>query len=178
MQGRLSSYIARERDKPAAAAAKEDEMGALEKLEELGLCLPDPPAPAGAYTRAVRAGDLVFVSGQLPMADGVLTCSGAVGGDDDPTADDGYAAARLCALNALGVLAAEGHDLDRVRIVRMTGFVCSAPGFTGQAQVVNGASELMATVLGDAGVHARAAVGVSSLPLDAAVELEVIAVVG
>ena len=156
-------------------------MGALEKLEELGLCLPDPPAPAGAYTRAVRAGDLVFVSGQLPMADGVMTCSGAVGGDDDddPTADDGYAAARLCALNALGVLAAEGHDLDRVRIVRMTGFVCSAKGFTGQAQVVNGASELMATVLGDdAGVHARVAVGVSSLPLDAAVELEVIAVVG
>ena len=144
-------------------------MGALEKLEELGLCLPDPPAPAGAYIRAVRAGDLVFVSGQLPMADGVITCSGAVGGDDAPTAD---------ALNALGVLAAEGHDLDGVRIVRMTGFVCSAPGFTGQAQVVNGASELMATVLGDAGVHARVAVGVSSLPLDAAVELEVIAVVG
>jgi enamine deaminase RidA (YjgF/YER057c/UK114 family) len=156
-------------------------MGALERLEQLGLDLPEPPVPAGAYTRAVRAGDLVFVSGQLPLADGVMTCVGAVGGGDDTagaTADEGYAAARLCALNALGVLAAEGHDLDRVRIVRMTGFVCSAPGFTGQAQVVNGASELMAAVLGDAGVHARVAVGVSSLPLDAAVELEVIAVVG
>ena len=156
-------------------------MGALERLEELGLDLPEPPVPAGAYTRAVRTGDLVFVSGQLPLADGVMTCVGAVGGGDDTagaTADEGYAAARLCALNALGVLAAEGHDLDRVRIVRMTGFVCSAPGFTGQAQVVNGASELMAAVLGDAGVHARVAVGVNSLPLDAAVELEVIAVVG
>lgn len=156
-------------------------MGALERLEQLGLDLPEPPVPAGAYTRAVRAGDLVFVSGQLPLADGVMTCVGAVGGGDDTagaTADEGYAAARLCALNALGVLAAEGHDLDRVRIVRMTGFVCSAPGFTGQAQVVNGASELMAAVLGDAGVHARVAVGVNSLPLDAAVELEVIAVVG
>jgi enamine deaminase RidA (YjgF/YER057c/UK114 family) len=156
-------------------------MGALERLEELGLDLPEPPVPAGAYTRAVRTGDLVFVSGQLPLADGVMTCVGAVGSGDDTasaTTDEGYAAARLCALNALGVLAAEGHDLDRVRIVRMTGFVCSAPGFTGQAQVVNGASELMAAVLGDAGVHARVAVGVSSLPLDAAVELEVIAVVG
>jgi enamine deaminase RidA (YjgF/YER057c/UK114 family) len=156
-------------------------MGALERLEQLGLDLPEPPVPAGAYTRAVRAGDLVFVSGQLPLADGVMTCVGAVGSGDDTagaTTDEGYAAARLCALNALGVLAAEGHDLDRVRIVRMTGFVCSAPGFTGQAQVVNGASELMAAVLGDAGVHARVAVGVSSLPLDAAVELEVIAVVG
>ena len=156
-------------------------MGALERLEELGLNLPEPPAPAGAYTRAVRAGDLVFVSGQLPLADGVMTCVGAVGGDNGDagvSTDDGYAAARLCALNALGVLAAEGHDLDQVRIVRMSGFVCSAPGFTGQAQVVNGASELMAAVLGDAGVHARVAVGVNSLPLDATVELEVIAVVG
>lgn len=143
-------------------------------LEQLGLALPQPPAPAGAYTRAVRAGGLVFVSGQLPIRNGAVAHAGVVGDGAHPV-DEGYAAARLCALNALGVLAAEGVDLDRVRIVRMTGYVASAPGFTGQAQVVNGASELMAKVLGQAGVHARVAVGVSALPLNAAVELEVIA---
>jgi enamine deaminase RidA (YjgF/YER057c/UK114 family) len=148
--------------------------GALERLTELGLELPEPPAPAGAYTRAVRTGNLVFVAGQLPLTGGVMAHTGPVG-DAGETLEAGYAAARLCALNALGVLAAEGHDLNTVRIVRMTGFVCSLPGFTGQAQVVNGASELMAAVLGDAGVHARVAVGVNSLPLDATVELEVIA---
>ena len=149
-------------------------MGAQEKLTELGLDLPEPPAPAGAYTRAVRTGKLVFVAGQLPLAGGAMAHTGPVG-ETGLTTEEGYAAARLCALNALGVLAAEGLDLDAVRIVRMTGYVCSVPGFTGQAQVVNGASELMAAVLGDAGVHARVAVGVNSLPLDATVELEVIA---
>jgi enamine deaminase RidA (YjgF/YER057c/UK114 family) len=147
-------------------------MGARDRLIDLGLDLPEPPAPAGSYTRAVRTGDLVFVAGQLPLADGQMVSTGAI---DDTSLDAGAAAARQCALNALGVLAAEGHDLDRVRIVRMSGFVCSAPGFSGQAQVVNGASDLMASVLGDAGVHARVAVGVSALPLDASVELEVIA---
>jgi enamine deaminase RidA (YjgF/YER057c/UK114 family) len=147
-------------------------MGARDRLIDLGLDLPEPPAPAGSYTRAVRTGDLVFVAGQLPLADGQMVSTGAI---DDTSLDAGAAAARQCALNALGVLAAEGHDLDRVRIVRMSGFVCSAPGFSGQAQVVNGASDLMAAVLGDAGVHARVAVGVSALPLDASVELEVIA---
>lgn len=147
-------------------------MGARDRLTDLGLDLPEPPAPAGSYTRAVRTGDLVFVAGQLPLADGEMVSTGAI---DDTSVDAGAAAARQCALNALGVLAAEGHDLDRVRIVRMSGFVCSAPGFSGQAQVVNGASDLMAAVLGDAGVHARVAVGVSALPLDASVELEVIA---
>ncbi len=149
-------------------------MGALGKLQELGLELPQPPPPAGAYTRAVRSGNLVFISGQLPLADGAMLCEGSIG-QQGASEKEGYAAARQCALNALGVLAAEGHDLDRLRIVRMTGYVCSATGFTGQAQIVNGASELMAAVLGDAGVHARVAVGVSSLPLNAAVELEVIA---
>ena len=149
-------------------------MGALEKLTALGLALPEPPAPAGAYTRAVRTGSLVFVAGQLPMAGGAMVHTGPVG-DGAATTEEGYAAARLCALNALGVLAAEGYDLDGVRIVRMTGYVHSAPGFAAQAQVVNGASELMAAVLGDAGIHARVAIGVHSLPLNATVELEVIA---
>ncbi len=152
-------------------------MGARERLKELGLDLPEPPAPAGAYTRAVRSGNLVFVSGQLPLADGTMRYLGPVG-EGGMSVEEGYAAARLCALNALGVLAAEGLELDEIRIVRMTGFVCSVPGFAAQAQVVNSASELMAAVLGEAGVHARVAVGASSLPLDAAVELEVIAEAG
>lgn len=148
-----------------------------QRLMDLGLTLPLPPAPAGAYTRAVRAAGLVFVSGQLPITDGAVTFEGPVG-DGGQGLEAGQAAARLCALNALGVLAAEGVDLDRVRIVRMTGYVASAAGFSGQAQVVNGASELMADVLGAAGVHARVAVGVTALPLGATVELEVIADAG
>jgi enamine deaminase RidA (YjgF/YER057c/UK114 family) len=149
-------------------------MGAIDNLQAAGLALPAPPAPAGAYTRAVRVGDLVFVAGQLPLVDGQLAGEGVIG-EGGLSVEAGYAAAQRCALNALGVLAADGCDLDRVRIVRMTGYVASAAGFTGQAQVVNGASELMAQVLGEAGVHARIAVGVSALPLNAAVELEVIA---
>lgn len=152
-------------------------MGAQEQLQQLGLSLPEPPAPAGAYTRAVQTGNLVFVAGQLPLADGAMVCTGAVG-EGAASIDAGYEAARQCAVNALGVLVAEGHDLDNLRIIRMTGYVHSAPGFSAQAQVVNGASELMAAVLGDAGVHARVAVGVASLPLEASVELEVIAEVG
>ncbi len=99
--------------------------------------------------------------------------AGAVGRDLDEK--EGYAAAQLCALNALSILKAETQDLEKVRIVRLSGFVCSTAEFTGQAQVINGASELMANVLGDRGVHARLAVGVKALPLGAAVELEVIA---
>ena len=148
-------------------------MSALERLESLGLKLPEPPVPAGAYTRAVRSGNLLFVSGQLPLAGGKITYSGAVG--SELSVDEGYDACRLCALNALSVLEADGGSLDAVHIVRMTGYVCSAAGFTEQAQVVNGASELMSTVLGERGVHARIAVGVTALPLGAAVELEVIA---
>ena len=148
---------------------------ALRRLEEMELTLPVPPAPAGSYRRASQAAGLVFVSGQLPIVDGRLTHQGAVGDGGLPV-EAGREAARQCALNALGVLSAEGCDLDRVRIVRMTGYVASAGGFAGQAQVVDGASELMAEVLGEAGVHARVAVGVAGLPLGAAVELEVIAV--
>jgi enamine deaminase RidA (YjgF/YER057c/UK114 family) len=121
----------------------------------------------------VRAGDLLFVAGQLPVAEGEVVYGGKVGAD--LSADEGYQASRLCALNALSILEAE-VGLDHVaRIARLTGYVCSAPGFTAQPAVVNGASELMAEVFGERGVHARLAVGVMELPLGAAVELEVIA---
>ena len=152
-------------------------MSARERLEPLGLALPAPPQPAGAYTRAVRTGNLIFVSGQLPLADGEMAYSGKLG--QDLSVEEGYQACRLCALNALSVLAAESGSLDGIRqIVRLTGFVCSSEGFTDQAAVVNGASDLMKAVVEDRGVHARLAVGVVELPLGAAVELEVIAEVG
>ncbi len=148
-------------------------MSIEQKLNELGIELPPPPQPAGAYTRAVRSGDQLFISGQLPVADGAIQYAGRVGGD--LSQQQGYEAARLCALNALSILQAESGDLNAVRIVRIGGYVCSEKDFTGQAQVVNGASDLFAAVLGERGVHARLAVGVYALPLGAAVELEVIA---
>lgn len=152
-------------------------MNAEEKLAELGLALPDPPQPAGAYTRAVRWGELIFVAGQLPLEAGRVRYAGRVG--SDLSLEEGYAAARLCALNGLSILRAEAGDLGKVaRIVRLGGFVASADGFTDQAKVVNGASELFAAVLGPRGIHARLAVGVSQLPLGAAVELEIIAALG
>lgn len=152
-------------------------MTAEEKLAELGLALPEPPMPAGAYTRAVRWGDLVFVAGQLPLEQGRIRYAGRVGAE--LSAEEGYAAARLCALNGLSILKAEAGGLERVaRILRLGGFVRSAEGFTEQAKVVNGASELFGAVLGPRGVHARLAVGVSQLPLGAAVELEIIAALG
>lgn len=148
-------------------------MTAIDKLAELGLTLPPPPTPAGAYTRAVRSERQIFVSGQLPMANGAIQYAGALGRDLDIAA--GYAAAKLCALNALSILQAESNDLDTVRILRIGGYVCSVDSFIDQAQVINGASELFAAVLGERGVHARLAIGVAALPLGAAVELEVIA---
>jgi enamine deaminase RidA (YjgF/YER057c/UK114 family) len=152
-------------------------MTAEEKLAELGLILPDPPQPAGAYTRAVRWGDLLLVSGQLPLEQGHIRYAGRVG--SELSVEEGYAAARLCALNGLSILKAEAGGLERVaRILRLGGFVASADGFTDQAKVVNGASELFSTVLGPRGIHARLAVGVSQLPLGAAVELEIIAALG
>lgn len=152
-------------------------MNAEEKLAELGLTLPEPPQPAGAYIRAVRWGELIFVAGQLPTEQGHIRYAGRVGGE--LSLEEGYAAARLCALNGLSVLKAEAGGLDRVaRILRLGGFVSSADGFTDQAKVVNGASELFAAVLGPRGVHARLAIGVSQLPLGAAVELEIIAALG
>lgn len=148
-------------------------MSAEDKLRELGLQLPPPPQPAGAYTRAIKSMGLIFVSGQLPLAEGQIQYAGTLGVDLD--VDAGYAAARLCALNALSVLKAEAGTLETVSIVRLGGYVASASDFYDQAKVINGASDLMAEVLGDKGIHARLAVGVTSLPLGAAVELEVIA---
>ncbi|HET7311643.1 MAG TPA: RidA family protein [Mycobacteriales bacterium] len=143
------------------------------RLAELGLTLPQVAAPVAAYVPAVRSGDLVWTSGQLPFVDGKLTATGKVGAEVDP--DTAHDLAKTCALNAIAAVSAEIGDLDRVRrVVKVVGFVASAPDFTGQPAVVNGASGLLGDVFGDAGRHARSAVGVAVLPLDAPVEVEVV----
>ena len=146
-----------------------------DRLAELGITLPTPPKPVAAYVPAVISGHQIYVSGQLPSQGGQIVYKGKLG--RDVSIEDGYQAARLCAINALAVIAdAIGHDWSKlVRIVRVGGFVASAEGFTDQPKVVNGASELFQAVLGDRGIHARAAVGVSELPLGAAVEVEILA---
>lgn len=146
---------------------------ATSRLGDLGLELPPPTAAVANYVPWVVEDGWIHVSGQIPLRDGQVTCKGLVG--QDVTVEDAYQAARQCALQALGHLAAAAGDLDRVRIVRVGGFVASAPGFTDQPKVVNGASDLLVAVLGDKGRHARAAVGVAGLPLGAAVEVEVLA---
>jgi len=145
---------------------------ARERLAELGLALPEVVPPVAAYVPATRTGNLVFTSGQLPVRDGKLPATGKVGAEVDPeTAQD---LARQCALNTLAALTTV-VDLDEVtRVVKLVGYVASAPSFTGQSQVVNGASELLQDVFGDAGRHARSAVGMAALPLDAPVEVEII----
>lgn len=142
------------------------------KLAELGIRLPQPMAPIANYVPWVMAGNLVVISGQVPAVDGKITTTGRVGAE--VTAEDGKAAARQCLVNVLVHLkAATGGDLDRVRrVVRLGGFIASAPGFTGQAQVMNGASDLAVAVFGEAGRHARTTIGVPALPADAAVEVE------
>ncbi|WP_205875232.1 RidA family protein [Mycobacterium camsae] len=151
-------------------------MSAKARLEELGLTLPHVVAPLAAYVPAVRTGNLVYTAGQLPFVDGKLAAIGKVGADVAP--DAGKALARVCALNALAAVDAL-VELDSVtRVVKVVGFVASAPGFHGQPGVINGASELLAEVFGDSGVHARSAVGVAELPLDAPVEVEMIVEVG
>ncbi len=148
-------------------------MSPEQRLAELGLTLPEVAKPAAAYVPAVRSGSLVFTSGQLPTVDGVLPATGKVGAE--VSAEDAKAMARQCALNALAAVKAEIGDLSLVvRVVKVLGFVASAPTFTGQPQVVNGASELLVAVFGDAGQHARSAVGVAALPLDAPVEVEIV----
>ncbi|WP_298454824.1 RidA family protein [uncultured Cellulomonas sp.] len=146
------------------------------RLAELGVTLPDVAAPVAAYVPAVRTGDLVHTSGQLPFVDGALALTGKVGVGDglvDPAAAADLA--RTAALNALAAVASLVGGLDAVvRVVKVTGYVASDPSFTGQPQVVNGASELLGQVLGDAGVHARSAVGVAVLPLDSPVEVEIV----
>ena len=151
-------------------------MSAVEdRLAELGLSVPDVAAPVAAYVPAVRDGDLVFTSGQLPMVQGSLVATGKVGeGDALVSPEQAKELAATCALNAIAAVKSVIGDLDAVtRVVKVVGFVASDPGFTGQPGVVNGASELLGAAFGDAGVHARSAVGVASLPLDAPVEVEI-----
>lgn len=143
-----------------------------ERLEAAGIVLPEVPVPLAAYVPGVVSGKMVYTSGQLPMASGSLAYKGRLG--EDASVEEGYAAARQCAVNCLGVLKSLLGDLDRVtRVVKVVGFVNSAADFEGQPKVLNGASELLQTAFGDAGVHARSAVGVSSLPLGAMCEVEI-----
>ena len=144
-----------------------------ERLAELGLAVPEVAKPVAAYVPAVRSGNFVFTSGQLPMRSGELMQTGKVGGD--VSTDEAVECAQQCALNAIAAVKAELGDLGKVkRIVKVVAFVASTPDFTGQPQVANGASELFGSVFADAGVHARSAVGVPVLPLDAPVEVELV----
>ena len=147
-------------------------MTVADRLAELGLALPSVVPPVAVYVPAVRSGALVFTSGQLPMVDGQLAAVGKVGALVSP--EQAKELARTCALNALAAIdALVGLD-NVVRVVKVVGFVASVPEFTGQPAVINGASELLGEVFGDAGAHARSAVGVAALPLDAPVEVELI----
>jgi enamine deaminase RidA (YjgF/YER057c/UK114 family) len=146
------------------------------RLAELGIDIPDVAAPVAAYVPAVIHGDLVFTSGQLPFVSGALPATGKVGeGHGLVPAADAKDYARTAALNALAAVKSVLGSLDRVtRVVKVTGFVASAPAFTGQPGVINGASEVLGEIFGDAGIHSRSAVGVAVLPLDSPVEVEII----
>lgn len=147
-------------------------MSAVEdRLSELGLTVPAVAAPVAAYVPAIRDGNLVMTSGQLPMVDGKLAATGKVGAE--VSAEDAAQLAQTCALNAIAAVKSLVDDLDTVRVVKVVGFVASDPSFTGQPAVINGASELLAKAFGDKGAHARSAVGVAVLPLDAPVEVEI-----
>jgi enamine deaminase RidA (YjgF/YER057c/UK114 family) len=151
-------------------------MSVSARLEQLGIELPEVAKPLASYVPAVRSGNLVYTAGQLPMQAGKLADTGKVGAAVTP--EDGKALARICALNALAAVDSL-VGIDAVtKVVKVTGFVASAIGFNGQPGVVNGASDLLAEVFGDRGAHARSAVGVSELPLDAPVEVELIVEVG
>lgn len=143
------------------------------QLKSLGLALPSAATPAANYVPFVRSGNLLFVAGQLPMRDGAVDCVGLVGGEVAP--EEAYEAAKLCGLNLIAQAKAALGDLDRVRrVVKLTGFVACAAPFSDQPKVINGASDLMVAVFGEAGRHARAAVGSSALPRGAAVEVDAI----
>jgi enamine deaminase RidA (YjgF/YER057c/UK114 family) len=146
------------------------------KLAELGLSLPEVVPPVAAYVPAVQSGSHVYVSGQLPVADGKLLATGKVGAGVSP--EQAKQLAGTCALNALAAIDALIGLKSVIKVVKVTGFVASAEGFTGQPDVINGASELLGAVFGEAGRHARSAIGVAELPLDAPVEVEVIVEVG
>jgi enamine deaminase RidA (YjgF/YER057c/UK114 family) len=144
-----------------------------ERLAELGLEVPEVAKPVAAYVPALRSGNYIFTSGQLPMKSGELMVTGKVGGE--VSEEEAVACAQQCALNAIAAVKAEIGDLSQVKqIVKVVAFVASTPDFTGQPRVANGASELFGKVFGDAGVHARSAVGVPVLPLDAPVEVEIL----
>jgi len=148
-----------------------------ERLADLGLTVPDVAAPVAAYVPAVRSGSYVYTSGQLPFVSGQLVATGKVGAEID--ADQAKDLAQICALNALAAIRSVVGDLSAVtRVVKVVGYVASAPDFTGQPGVLNGASELIGAVFGDSGQHARSAVGVAVLPLDAPVEVEMVVEVG
>lgn len=146
------------------------------RLAELGITLPDVAAPVASYVPAVRSGAYVYTAGQLPFVDGALPATGKVGDGEGLVAPEAAAdLARTCALNALAAVRSVVGSLDDVaRVVKVVGFVASDPSFTGQPGVVNGASTVLGEIFGDAGVHARSAVGVAVLPLDAPVEVELI----
>jgi enamine deaminase RidA (YjgF/YER057c/UK114 family) len=144
-----------------------------QRLGELGFTLPEVAAPAGSYLPAIISGNLVFTAGQIPLIDGKLMATGKLGAEI--TAEYGAEIAQRCALNALAAVKSVLGDLDRVKqVVKVVGFVSSVPEFSSQPAVINGASEFLQQVFGDAGKHARSAVGVSVLPLDAPVEIELI----
>ena len=144
-----------------------------ERLTELGLSIPEVPKPVAAYIPALRTGNHVYTSGQLPMREGQLMYTGKVGGE--VSQEEAVECARQCGLNALAAVSAEIGELSAIkRIVKVVVFVASTPDFTGQPLVANGVSELLGEVFGDAGRHARSAVGVSVLPLDAPVEVELL----
>lgn len=148
-------------------------MTTTERLGELGITLPDVAKPLAAYVPATRVGNQIWTSGQLPMVEGKLKYAGKLG--DTVSLEDGAEAARICLLNALAAAAQVAGGVDRItRIVKIVVFVASAPGFTDQPKVGNGASELLGEIFGEAGAHVRSAVGVSVLPIDAAVELELV----
>ena len=148
-------------------------MATSDRLVEMGLTLPEVAVPLASYIPAQRSGNMVYTSGQLPLVDGELIATGNVGSDvDEATAIE---CARVCALNALAAIVSVVGDIDRVaRVVKVVGFVASDPDFTGQPAIINGASNLLGEIFGDAGVHARSAVGVAVLPKDAPVEVEMI----
>lgn len=143
-----------------------------DKLAELGITLPEPPAPAATYQPWRASGSMIYTSGQLPVVDGVLQATGKLGGE--VTLEEGIELARTCAINILAVAKAAAGSLDRVRVVKITAFVASTPDFISQHLVANGASNLLGEVLGDDGIHARSAVGMPVLPLDSPVEVEAI----
>lgn len=147
-----------------------------QNLADLGLSVPDVAKPVAAYVPALRQGDFVYTSGQLPLVDGTLLASGKVGAE--VTAEQAQELAQTCALNAIAAIKSVVGDLDKVtQVVKVVGFVASDPSFGGQPQVINGTSELLGKAFGDKGIHARSAVGVAALPLNAPVEVEVIVAV-